>query len=127
MYNITVGNTAVCYMWRLLRESILEFPGGAAGSGSGVVTAVAWVHSLVQELPHATAVAKKKKNPKTKNKTKKGRVNPKKRSHHKEKRKFFLFYLYEMTYANKNYWSNHFTIYVSETVKLIYGYKSITS
>ena len=42
-----------------------EFPGGAAGEGSSVVTAVAWitavvwVRSLAWELPHATGVAKK--------------------------------------------------------------------
>ena len=41
----------------------LEFPCGTAGSGSSVVTAVAWVamqvHSLAWELPHAGGTAKK--------------------------------------------------------------------
>ena len=39
----------------------LEFPCGSVGYGSGVVTVVAWVCSLVWELPHAVGVAKKKK------------------------------------------------------------------
>ena len=36
-----------------------EFPGGLAGSGSGFVTAVAWVQSLAWELPHSLGVVKK--------------------------------------------------------------------
>ena len=46
----------------------MEFSGGTAGYGSIIVTAVArvtavvWVCSLAQELPHAVGMAKKKKN-----------------------------------------------------------------
>ena len=46
---------------------MLEFPYGSSSKGSGVVTAVAlvtavvWIQSLVQELPHATSKKKKKK------------------------------------------------------------------
>ena len=46
----------------------LEFPGGSAGEGSGIVTAVIWIavvaqlRSLTLELLHAEGVAKKKKN-----------------------------------------------------------------
>ena len=35
------------------------FPGGLAGWGSGVVTAVAWLRFLARELLHVTGVAKK--------------------------------------------------------------------
>ena len=47
------------------RTLIREFPGGSAGSGSDIVTAVAlvtalvWVRSLAQELLHAVGTAKK--------------------------------------------------------------------
>ena len=37
----------------------MELPGGLAVKGSGVVTAVAQVQSLAQELLHAVGVAKK--------------------------------------------------------------------
>jgi len=43
----------------------LEFPNGSAGSGSGVVTAMArvtavvWVRSLAWELTHAASAAEK--------------------------------------------------------------------
>ena len=40
---------------------MLEFPGGPAGEGSGIVTAVAWVHSLAPELLHAEGVAIKRR------------------------------------------------------------------
>ena len=46
---------------------VLEFPCGAAGEGSGVVSAAVWVaavaqvQSLVRELPHAVGAAKKEK------------------------------------------------------------------
>lgn len=40
---------------------IKEFPGGSAGEGPCVVTAVAWAQFLVRELLHATGLAKKKK------------------------------------------------------------------
>ena len=36
----------------------MEFPGGSAGEGSGIVNAVAWVRSLAGELPQAPGVAK---------------------------------------------------------------------
>ena len=36
-----------------------EFPGDLVGSEFGVVTAVAWVLSLAQELPHTLCTAKK--------------------------------------------------------------------
>lgn len=36
-----------------------EFPGGSAGKGPRIVTAVAWVHTLAQELLHALGRAKK--------------------------------------------------------------------
>ena len=45
----------------------MEFPCGRAGYGSGIVTAapwataVAWIHSLAWELPHAGRMALKKK------------------------------------------------------------------
>ena len=45
-----------------------EFPGGLAGGGSTIVTALAWVTamervlSLVQELPHTVDVSKKIRN-----------------------------------------------------------------
>ena len=45
----------------------MEFSGGTVGYGSIIVTAVArvtavvWVCSLAQELPHAVGMAKKKK------------------------------------------------------------------
>lgn len=42
--------------------SQMEFPGGSAGSKSGVVTwvnPVAWVSSLAGDLPHTMGVAKK--------------------------------------------------------------------
>ena len=39
----------------------MEFPGGLAGSGSGIITAMAWICSLVWELLHVTGTAKKKK------------------------------------------------------------------
>ena len=39
----------------------MEFPGGSAGLGSAIVTALAQVQSLAQELPHAAGAAKKEK------------------------------------------------------------------
>ena len=48
----------------------MEFLGGAVGYGSGVVTAVAWVWSLAQELPHAAGTEGKKKNWSEKNEDK---------------------------------------------------------
>ena len=39
----------------------MEFPSGAVSWGSGVVTAMVWVQSLVWELPLATDAAKKRK------------------------------------------------------------------
>jgi len=50
-----------------LKKEIKEFSCDAVGKGSGVVTApawvatVVWVWSLIQELPHATGTAKKEK------------------------------------------------------------------
>ena len=47
----------------------MEFPCGAVGEGSNIVTAAAqvaamvWVQSLARELPHAAGAARKKKNP----------------------------------------------------------------
>ena len=41
---------------KCLQLALLEFSYGAMGYESGVVTAVAWVQSLVQELPHAVGV-----------------------------------------------------------------------
>ena len=54
-------------VWNRLILGILEFPGGSAGYGSGVVTAVAqvagvvWVRSLAWEHSYAASTAKKKK------------------------------------------------------------------
>ena len=51
----------------LILKMHMEFPNGSVGSGSGIVTAgplvtaVGWVRSLPQELPHAPGAAKKKK------------------------------------------------------------------
>ena len=42
-----------------------EFPAGLVVKGSGLVTAVAQVRSLAQELSHAVGVAKKIKNKRT--------------------------------------------------------------
>ena len=39
----------------------LEFPGGSAGEESGIVTAVAQIAALAQELLHAMGGKKKKK------------------------------------------------------------------
>ena len=44
----------------LTNDEVREFPGGSAGEGSRIVTAVAWIRSLVLELPHARGVSKKK-------------------------------------------------------------------
>lgn len=45
------------------KKLIVEFPGGLEGEGprSGIVSAVAQVRSLAQELPHAMGVSQKKK------------------------------------------------------------------
>lgn len=62
----SVGNPA------LFKITYDQFPCGEAGWGSGIVTAMitvaamAWVHSLARELPHAMGVVKKLKDLKTK-------------------------------------------------------------
>ena len=43
------------------RNTFKELPGGTAGHGSGVVTAVAQVQSLTPQLLHSMNVAKKEK------------------------------------------------------------------
>ena len=48
-----------------IKMAVLEFPGGLAVQGSGIVsavvwvTAVAWVQSLALELPHTVGLANK--------------------------------------------------------------------
>ena len=42
-----------------LKIDILEFPGGLADWGSGIVTAVTQIQSLTRELLHAMGMAKK--------------------------------------------------------------------
>ena len=61
------------HFWEfVLKIHCQGFPLGTAGYGSSVVTAaarltaMAWVQSLVQELPHALGAAKKKKEKKDK-------------------------------------------------------------
>ena len=49
-----------------VESGIREFPGGSVGKGSGIITAVAHVRSLAQELPHVTGTAKKRKEKKRK-------------------------------------------------------------
>ena len=50
-----------CFL--LFIKRALEFPGGSVGSGSGIVTAAAWVaaaaqvQSLVWKFPHAMGMA----------------------------------------------------------------------
>lgn len=57
----SVGNPA------LFKITYDQFPCGEAGWGSGIVTAMitvaamAWVHSLARELPHAASVVMNKK------------------------------------------------------------------
>ena len=53
------------YLGFIYKSRVLEFPGGLVGKESGgvtavaQVTAVAWVQSLVWELPHAVGTPKR--------------------------------------------------------------------
>ena len=47
-----------------IKTYLPEFPGGSAGEGSGTVTAVAWVQSPAQELPHVMGMTKNSTNKK---------------------------------------------------------------
>ena len=66
-----LGMVSNCYIHKIeycgaiKMKELEEFPGGLAGLGSGIVTAMVQVQSLAQELPHTWAQPKKEINKQT--------------------------------------------------------------